>query len=87
MLCKAENRDPARTTLADAMTRKPDTIGPRAKAIEALRLMQDCGIRHLPVAGPDGLVGVITSGDVLAFESDEQRTTIEHLESYVYHNR
>ena len=40
-----------------------------------------------PVAGPNGLCGIITSGDVLAFESDEQRTTIEHLESYVYHNR
>jgi hypothetical protein len=30
---------------------------------------------------------VVTSGDVLAFEADEARATVEHLESYVYNGR
>jgi CBS domain-containing protein len=65
----AENRDPARTTLAEAMTQKPGTIGPRAKAIEALRLMQDCGVRHLPVVDEARLIGVVSRGD---FRGSEQ---------------
>lgn len=64
----AENRDPARTTLAEAMTPKPETIGPRAKAIEALRLMQDCGVRHLPVVDGTRLLGVVSRGDFRGLE-------------------
>ena len=59
----AEGRDPARTTLAVAMTPKPVTVGPRVKAIEALRLMQDCGIRHLPAVEGTRLLGVVSRGD------------------------
>ena len=65
----AEKRDPARTTLSEAMTRKPETIGPQAKAIEALRLMQDCGVRHLPVVDRARLIGVVSRGD---FRGSEQ---------------
>jgi CBS domain-containing protein len=65
----AENRDPARTTLAEAMTPKPETVGPRARAIEALRLMQDCGIRHLPVVDGTRPLGVVSRGD---FRGSEQ---------------
>ena len=64
----AENRDPARTTLAEAMTPKPETVGPRAKAIEALRLMQDCGARHLPVVDGARVIGVVSRGDFRGLE-------------------
>lgn len=64
----AENRDPARTTLADAMTPKPETVRPRAKAIEALRLMQDCGARHLPVVDGARVIGVVSRGDFRGLE-------------------
>lgn len=64
----AENRDPARTTLAQAMTPKPETVGPRAKAIEALRLMQDCGARHLPVVDGARVIGVVSRGDFRGLE-------------------
>ena len=55
------------------------------------RCIDECGsimtsrrIRHLPVTGPDGLCGVITSGDVLAFQVAEQQATIAQLNSYVF---
>jgi CBS domain-containing protein len=70
-LCRmlAECRDPARTTLAEVMTKGPEVIGPQVTAIEALRLMRDCGFRHLPVVDGDRLLGIVSRGD---FEGLEQ---------------
>lgn len=82
-----EARDPATTRVRDVMTSPVLAVSPDTYVRECRALFTERRIRHLPIVGPDGLCGVITSGDVLAFEADEQRTTIEHLESYVYHGR
>jgi len=65
----AECRDPAGTRLGEVMTRNPETIGPKTTAIEALRLMRDCGFRHLPVVEGERLLGIVSRGD---FEGLEQ---------------
>jgi CBS domain-containing protein len=57
----AEGRNTAKTTLAEVMTRDPDTIPPGKTAIEVLRLMQDAGYRHLPVVAGGRVVGAVTS--------------------------
>jgi CBS domain-containing protein len=69
----AEGRDPAGTTLREVMTSNPETLGPRQRAIEALRLMRDCGFRHVPVVDGDRLLGIVSRGD---FQAGEQA----HLE-------
>jgi CBS domain-containing protein len=66
----AEGKDSATTTLAEVMTRNPDTIPPRQTAIEALRAMQDGGYRHLPVIDGGKVVGVISRGDFRGLEQD-----------------
>jgi CBS domain-containing protein len=45
----AEGKDPIHTMLENVMTRDPNTLAPGKTAIEALRLMQDGGFRHVPV--------------------------------------
>lgn len=82
-----EQRDPATTRVREVMTSPVLTVSPDTYVQECRGLFTERRIRHLPVVGAEGLVGVITSGDVLAFEADEQRTTIEHLEGYVYNSR
>jgi hypothetical protein len=37
--------------------------------------------------GPDGLAGVVTIGDLMAFQVADQAVTIAQLNSYVYENR
>jgi CBS domain-containing protein len=64
----AEGRDPVVTTLREVMTPEPDTMGPNKTAIDALRLMQDAGIRHLPVVKAKKVVGVISRGDFRGLE-------------------
>ena len=59
----AEGRDPDKTHLSEVMTPAPDTVGPDCAAIEALRLMQDGGYRHLPVVDSGTVLGVVSRRD------------------------
>ncbi len=67
----AEGADLDHTPIADGMTRNPHTIGPNDHAILALRRMQDCRCRHLPVVENRKLVGVVSRRDFHGFEIDE----------------
>lgn len=66
----SEAKDPATTPLAIAMTSEPKTIGPERTAIDALRLMSDCGFRHLPVTKDSTIVGIVSRGDFKGVELD-----------------
>lgn len=56
------------TQLADVMTRDPVSLGPDASAMDALRLMQDGGFRHVPLLREGIVVGVVSRGDFRAME-------------------
>ena len=64
----APGRDPCSTSLAEVMTHRPDTISPKAPAIEALRIMSDGGYRHLPVVEGAALLGIVSRGDFRGLE-------------------
>jgi CBS domain-containing protein len=84
----AEGRDPARTALRDVMTTSPVTATPATTIDQCGALMTEQRIRHLPVLSPDaGLLGIVTIGDLLAFQLADQAITIAQLNSYVYDNR
>ncbi|WP_372620763.1 cyclic nucleotide-binding/CBS domain-containing protein [Falsiroseomonas sp.] len=59
---------PASTRLDQVMTRHPVTLPPGAGALEALRLMQDGGFRHIPLVQDGVVVGVVSRGDFRAME-------------------
>ncbi len=66
----AEGKDPAATRLSEVMTRDPDTMPPGCTAIEALRIMQDGGYRHVPIVADDKVMGVASRGDFKGIEQD-----------------
>jgi len=82
-----DGRDPRATTVAEVMTTPVFTVTPDTTVAECRQLFTGRRIRHLPVMEHGELCGVVTSGDVLAFEADEAKSTIEHLEGYVFSNR
>jgi CBS domain-containing protein len=83
----AERRDPATTAVRDVMTTSLITCKPETPVGECAAVMTQRRIRHLPVVGPDGLCGLVTTGDVLAFQFAEQEATLKHLSSYFYDTR
>jgi CBS domain-containing protein len=66
----AEDKSPAKTTLADVMTPQPDSMTPQCTAIEALRLMQDARCRHLPIVENGKVIGIVSHGDFHGMEQD-----------------
>jgi CBS domain-containing protein len=60
----AAGRDAAKTKLVEVMTPEPDTIESSQPVVEAVRRMDECGYRHLPVLEGNRLLGVITPRDV-----------------------
>lgn len=80
----AEQRDPSTTAVREVMTTSLITCKPETPVEECAGVMTQRRIRHLPVLGPDGLCGLVTSGDVLAFQFAEQEATLKHLSNYFY---
>jgi len=64
----AKGRDPDKTCAKEVMTRDPDTVRPDSTAIDALRLMQDGGYRHLPVVDGERVLCVVSRRDFFGVE-------------------
>lgn len=80
----AAGRDPAATKVREVMTSPVITCLPATSVEECGAIMSGKRIRHLPVTDDRGLVGLITSGDLLAFQVAEQSATIQYLNSYMF---
>ena len=62
----AEGRDPQITMVQEVASRNLVTIDPEQELEDALALMVEYGVRHLPVIEEDGtLAGVVAYADVL----------------------
>ncbi len=68
------NKDPKHTPLSEVMTKDCDTISSEATALEALRLMEDGGYRHLPIVAGGRLVGIVSRRDFIASEKAQLET-------------
>jgi len=80
----AQRRDPVTTKVADVMTAPVTACAPDTPVEEVAAMMTAKRIRHLPVVGDKGLQGVITIGDVLAFQVSEQQATIDYMHHFMF---
>jgi CBS domain-containing protein len=83
----AVQRDPAATAIRDVMTSALVTCHIDATVTDCGALMSERRIRHLPVVSGDEVVGMVTTGDLLAWELKEKEATIQQLESFVFYVR
>ena len=80
----ARHLDPLKTIIKDVMTTPVACCQPSTKLAECRSVMTEKRIRHMPVVKDNVLLGMISSGDILAMEFGEQRQTIEYLHEYLY---
>lgn len=66
----AEGKESSKVKLSEVMTSAPATIQPGKTAIDALRLMQDGGFRHVPITDQGKVVGIVSKGDFRGVEQD-----------------
>ncbi|MBY9068496.1 CBS domain-containing protein [Hyphomonas sp. WL0036] len=69
--------------VGSAMTRAVITIGAEAKVDEAMQLMTDRRIRHLPVVRNGRLTGVVSIGDLVKWKIAETEAEAQAMKSYL----
>ena len=81
----AEERQPSRSRVADVMTTELICCRLETTIEEARSAMKNRRIRHMPVVDDDGrLLGLISIGDLNAWQASSQEQTIHLMEEYIY---
>jgi CBS domain-containing protein len=70
-------------TAADAMTRILHTVTPETPITQALELMTDRRVRHLPVLRDGQLAGMISIGDLVKARIEAAVNEVDALRDYV----
>lgn len=83
----ANGLDPKKTTIAEVMTRNPDTLSPDDTGTEALEIMRVRHYRHLPVTVEGKAVAMVSVRDLYEVMKDELETSIRETEAFVFGDR
>ena len=70
-------------TVAQLMTEVRITATPATTVEEAMRLMTEHRVRHIPVLESDRLVGMVSIGDVVKARIMEQEQEVDSLKAYI----
>ncbi len=72
------------TEVREIMVASPITIPPGCAVNQAMRLMTEQRVRHLPVVNANGdVLGVLSIGDLVKWIITSQEAVIEQLHSYI----
>lgn len=80
----AEDKDASDTQVGEVMTRDVIVVEPNRSLDEIEAIMKQNRVRHLPVAGKEALLGLVSIGDVLAYHAAVNRQMVHHLTEYIY---
>ena len=80
----AENKSASDTKIGDVMTREVIVVEPDRTLVEIEAIMKQNRVRHLPVAGNESLLGLLSIGDVLSYHAAEDRQMVRYLTEYIY---
>lgn len=72
----AEEREPLAALVRDVATMRPLTCAPGDDIAEAVELMREHEVQHLPVCEEGEVVGVLSLADVVFRRPDEERGTV-----------
>ena len=79
-----QGRDERTTPVREIMSPELVYVGPDASIEECMAVMTERRIRHLPVLTDErDVVGIVSIGDVVKFQSSEQSVQIRFLTEYI----
>jgi len=79
----SEARDPMTTRISEVMSTDIHTVAPTATCHDAMTMMQEYAVRHLPVCDGSTLVGFLSLRDLLHQKLDETVGEAESLRAYI----
>ena len=78
-----EGRKSETTKVKDIMTTKLITLSPSTQVLDALALMTEKRIRHIPVIDKDHMYGVVSINDVVRVVVKESKAQISETIAYL----
>lgn len=78
-----EGRTSKATRVAEIMTERVVVVEPGTDVQDAMAIMTDRHIRHLPVLDGDDLVGIVSIGDLVKQVSQDRKYEIQYLTDYI----
>ena len=78
-----KGRSSKKTLVSEIMSSNVITVAPTDSVQNALKVMTEHHIRHLPIVDNTTVVGVVSIGDLVKDVISMQQSTIEQLESYI----
>jgi CBS domain-containing protein len=80
-----QGRSSKSTKVGDIMTEenKLITVKPDTRALQAMQLMTENRIRHIPVVDNTGMLGMVSIGDVVRAVVNEHREELNRLNAYI----
>ncbi len=71
------------TKIKEVMTASLEVINLNSSIDHCMQIMTDKHIRHLPIVDNGKVSGMISIGDLVKFVINDQKQTIEQLQSYI----
>jgi CBS domain-containing protein len=81
-----KGRSSAETRVREIMTTPALFVTPEKTVADAMRIMTDRRVRHLPVLEGDNVVGMLSIGDLVNWVITAQQQAIKHLHNYIAGN-
>jgi len=80
----AEQRDPARTRVAEVMTADPLVVDVRENIENCMLLMRQHGFRHLPICDGRKLKGMVSLRDIMLRDLTEKDEEVRMMRAYIH---
>jgi CBS domain-containing protein len=81
-----KGRSSQETRVRDIMSTPALFVTPEKTVADAMRIMTNRRVRHLPVLEGDNLAGMLSIGDLVNWVMASQQQTIKHLHNYIAGN-
>ena len=78
-----QGRTDAETRVGEIMSSPLVVVTPETSVDECMAVMTDRRIRHLPVVEGERVVGLVSIGDLVKFQSKQQSFEIQYLTNYI----
>jgi CBS domain-containing protein len=80
-----QGRSSKSTKVGDIMTEENQliTVKPDTRVLQAMQLMTEKRIRHIPVIDGTGMVGMVSIGDIVRAVVSEHREELNRLNAYI----
>ena len=80
----SKGKNPEKTDIGEVMSTPVAYCTPETELDECRSVITEKRIRHLPVVDQGRLVGLISIGDLMAWEIADHQSTIQYLKEYIY---